>query len=102
MIAEIDQVFLTKYKHIYPSAHSLSYTFEQIDYLFNIVRNHNVHLISYPQIEIVIKTIIVKHQLPFNELIKQIKEGKFDLITLAGKYNYKVSDILITYIRNEK
>ena len=101
MIAEIDQVFLTKYKHIYPSAHSLGYTFEQIDYLFNIVRSHNMHSLSYSQIELAIGAILVRNQITFDELIKQIKDYKYDLITLGGKANYKVSDILITYIRNE-
>lgn len=102
MISEIDHKFLNKYQRLYTIAESLGYTMKQIDYLFNIVRDHNVYSVKYPEIELGIRSILTRHNVPFDELIDGIKNYEYNLSNLGGKTFYKVSDILITYIRNEQ
>lgn len=72
----------------------------QFNYLTNIVRTHNMSALTYNQIAIGVETII-RNVDSVDEMIEGIKSGKYDVINLAGKDHYRVSNVLVTYFRNE-
>lgn len=73
---------------------------DQFNYLFSIVRTHNLSLLTYSQIEVGIGAILNNVE-SLDELIDGIKSGKYNVINLAGKYHYRVSEVLVTYFGNE-
>lgn len=73
---------------------------DQFNYLFSIVRTHNLSLLTYSQIEVGIGAILDNIE-SLDELIAGIKSGKYNVINLAGKDHYRVSEVLVTYFGNE-
>lgn len=73
---------------------------DQYNYLSHIVRTHNMSALTYNQIKIGVQTII-RNVDSVDEMIEGIKSGKYDVINLAGKDYYRVSNVLVTYFRNE-